>query len=427
MSTVRLRHLAQINPLTPAFDRLADEDELTFIPMEAVWPGNRLNISRRRTKSTVATGYTRFQNGDVLVPKITPTFEAGRAVLIDGLLGGVGAGTTELHIVRPGPEIDPKYLLYTVNTHNFLKLGAAEMYGVAGQQRVPDSFLRDLPVRLPPLVEQRRIAEYLDAETTRIDQLSASRRQQISALNERELAVIAEMLSGGATQDNGQPTGWPWLPHIPTDWRIGPLYAYYLTELGKMLNSDRASGDRQLPYLRNANVHWYEIDSSDMATMHFGPAEAQRYSVKAGDLLVCEGGAGVAEAAVWDGRIGDCYFQKSLHRVRQDGPLPVEWLMFWLRFAKSCGVFEADGNIATIPHLTGEQLREYRIPIPNDARARVAKTLRALTAMGDARTHLKQAQTLLAERRQALITAAVTGQFDVSTASGRNVTDGVPT
>ncbi|MGI5038287.1 restriction endonuclease subunit S, partial [Streptomyces sp. JAC128] len=145
MNTVRLRHLAQINPLTPAFDRLADEDELTFIPMEAVWPGNRLDISRRRTKSTVATGYTRFQNGDVLVPKITPTFEAGRAVLIDGLLGGVGAGTTELHIVRPGPEIDPKYLLYTVNTHNFLKLGAAEMYGVAGQQRVPDDFLRDLP------------------------------------------------------------------------------------------------------------------------------------------------------------------------------------------------------------------------------------------------------------------------------------------
>ncbi|MGX1486834.1 hypothetical protein RKD45_005910 [Streptomyces griseus] len=203
------------------------------------------------------------------------------------------------------------------------------------------------------------------------------------------------------------------------------MYAYYRTELGKMLNADRASGDRQRSYLRNANVHWYKITTADMATMHFDPSETQRYSVRAGDLLVCEGGAGVAEAAVWDGRIEDCYFQKSLHRVRKDGPLPVEWLMFWLRLAKSCGVFEADGNISTIPHLTGEQLREYRIPIPDDAQDRVEKINRALAVMGSARARLKQAQGLLAERRQALITAAVTGEFDVSTASGRNVTDGV--
>lgn len=425
MISVRLRHLAQVNPLTPAFDRLADEDQLTFVPMEAVWPDSRLDISRRRTKAAVATGYTRFQDGDVLVPKITPTFEAGRAVLISGLLGGVGAGTTELHIVRPGPRIDPRFLRYVVNTHSFLKLGAAEMYGVAGQQRVPDSFLRNLSVWLPPLEEQRRIADFLDAETARIDQLANSRRRQISTLGERELSEIAEMLSGGATKSSGQPTGWRWLPYIPSNWKIGPVYAYYLTELGKMLNSDRASGDRQRPYLRNANVHWHEIDSNDMATMHFSPAEARRYSVKAGDLLVCEGGAGVAEAAVWDGRIKECYFQKSLHRVRQDGPIPVEWLMLWLRFAKSCGVFEADGNIATIPHLTGEQLREYRIPIPDDAHARIEKTVGALAATGNARARLNQAQGLLAERRQALITAAVTGQFDVSTASGRNVTDGV--
>ncbi|MFF3898868.1 restriction endonuclease subunit S [[Kitasatospora] papulosa] len=324
--------------------------------------------------------------------------------------------------IIPSVTYDSHFLKYALEA---IKPTLREIARSNTQANLNAEQVGNLAIPNPPPGEQRRIADFLDTETTRIDQLSTSRRRQISALDERELAVIAEMLAGGATQDNGQPTGWPWLPHIPTDWKIGPVYAYYLTELGKMLNSDRASGDRQLPYLRNANVHWHEIDSSDMATMHFDPAEAQRYSVKAGDLLVCEGGAGVAEAAVWDGRIDECYFQKSLHRVRQDGPLPVEWLMFWLRFAKSCGVFEADGNIATIPHLTGEQLREYRIPIPSDAQDRVAKTVRALTAMGDARAHLKQAQALLAERRQALITAAVTGQFDVSTASGRNVTDGV--
>lgn len=304
-------------------------------------------------------------------------------------------------------------------------------YERLGKNQPPNQFdlswdaFRSIEIPVPLLPEQRRIAKFLDAETARIDQTANARIKQISALDERELAVIAKMLSGGATEDNGKPTGWRWLPHIPANWKVGPVYAYYLTELGKMLNTNRASGDRQRPYLRNANVHWYEIDSSDMATMHFHPEEARRYSIQAGDLLVCEGGAGVAEAAVWEGQIEECFFQKSLHRVRQNGDIPVEWLMFWLRFAKSCGVFEADGNIATIPHLTGEQLREYRIPIPDDAQVRLKKTIEALTVMKKARAYLKQAQDLLAERRQALITAAVTGQFDVSTASGRNVTDGV--
>jgi type I restriction enzyme S subunit len=422
---VRLRHLAQINPSTPAFDALLDEDELTFLPMEAVWPGSRLDISQRRTKSSVTTGYTRFQDGDVLIPKITPTFEAGRSVLIQGLHGGVGAGTTEIHVVRPGNEIDPRFLLYTVNTHSFLKLGKAEMYGVAGQQRVPDEFLRDLRVQLPPLEEQRRIADYLDTETARIDRLAMKRHEQIAALSERELAIIGNALSGGATRIDGQPTGWPWLPRIPANWKIGPVYAYFSTELGKMLNADRATGQNQQPYLRNANVHWYEINTSDMATMHFELGEEKRYSVHRGDLLVCEGGAGVAEAAVWDGRIKECYFQKSLHRVRQAGPLPVEWLMYWLRFAKSCGVFNADGNIATIPHLTGEQLRQYRIPVPLDGQTIVANVSRAIRDISTLRNRLRQAQKLVAERRRALITAAVSGQFDVTTASRRNVTEGV--
>ncbi|MFJ5101888.1 restriction endonuclease subunit S [Streptomyces sp. NPDC088554] len=421
MSTVRLRHLADINPLTPAFDHLANDEDLTFLPMEAVWPGERLDISRHRTKESVATGYTRFQDGDVLVPKITPTFEAGRAVLVHGLRRGVGAGSTELHVLRPGPLIDPRFLLYVVNTYPFLKKGEAEMYGVAGQQRVPDTFLRDLPVNLPPLEEQRRIADFLDTETAHFQALTSKRNSQLEGLAERELALIVATLAGGGRKGEGKPTGWPWLPTIPADWSIGPVYAYFSTELGKMLNADRASGPDQRPYLRNANVHWYTIETDDLATMDFSANEVSRYSVRQGDLLVCEGGAGVAEAAVWDGRLQECYFQKSLHRVRRAGPVPVEWLMYWLRLAKACGVFEAEGNIATIPHLTGEQLRQCRIPIPIDGDSLIKRTSEEIAVLTSIRTKLREAQAVLAERRQALITAAVTGQIDVSTASGRGI------
>jgi type I restriction enzyme S subunit len=316
--------------------------------------------------------------------------------------------------------INPSFLRHalasrvTQETINMLK----------GGMGVPHLFQWDinrLPIPLPPEEEQRRIADFLDAETARFEALAYKRAKQIEGLAERELALIVDMLSGGCKSGNGKPTGWPWLPEIPTEWSVGPVYAYFSTELGKMLNAERASGPDQRPYLRNANVHWYTIDTDDLASMDFSPDEVSRYSVRQGDLLVCEGGAGVAEAAVWDGRLQECYFQKSLHRVRRAGPVPVEWLMYWLRLAKACGVFEAEGNIATIPHLTGEQLRQYRIPIPSDGDSLVKRAGEEIARLTSVRTKLMQAQNLLAERRQALITAAVTGQIDVSAASGRGI------
>lgn len=255
-----------------------------------------------------------------------------------------------------------------------------------------DAF-RSIEVPLPSLDQQRRIADFLDAETARIDALAASRSAQTAVLDELELARIGEQLS---TVEN-----------------TGPVYAYFDVQLGKMLNAERSSGDNQHPYLRNANVHWYEIDTEDMATMTFGAGERLRYGVQAGDLLVCEGGAGVAEAAVWDGRIPVCYYQKSLHRVRARSYVPVEWLMYWLRYAKALGVFNAEGNLATIPHLTGEQLAEHRIPIPEDGDRRVEELKSEVAAIRETQRKMAGANELLAERRQALITAAVTGRITV--------------
>ncbi|MEV0777560.1 restriction endonuclease subunit S [Streptomyces sp. NPDC050428] len=318
----------------------------------------------------------------------------------------------------PGPRLDSRYLLLVLRTmkQEWQRLAYGSTHLTI---YMPD--LDSIRIPLPPLEEQRRIADFLDAETAHLEALVSKRSRQIEGLAERELALIVDMLSGGWKSGKRKPTGWPWLPKIPAEWSVGPVYAYFSTELGKMLNAERASGPDQRPYLRNANVHWYTIETDDLATMDFSADEVSRYSARQGDLLVCEGGAGVAEAAVWDGRLQECYFQKSLHRVRRAGPVPVEWLMYWLRLAKACGVFEAEGNIATIPHLTGEQLRQYRIPIPIDGDSLVKRTGEEIARLTSVRTKLRQAQTLLAERRQALITAAVTGQFDVSTASGRGI------
>jgi type I restriction enzyme S subunit len=286
------------------------------------------------------------------------------------------------------PDVDLRWLYYA--------LQAVDLKGVSQDVGVPGLSREDAhEVRIPATHwdEQRRIADFLDAQTARLDGLRAKRLAQISVLEELELACIGEHLAAVET--------------------TGPVYAYFDVRLGKMLNAERASCDNQQPYLRNANVHWYEIDIEDMATMTFEPDERLRYSIQPGDLLVCEGGAGVAEAAVWDGRIQTCFYQKSLHRVRVRSQVPVEWLMYWLRYSKAIRTFDAEGNIATIPHLTGEQLTEYRIPIPEDGHRRVAELKSEIAAIRETQHKMDAANTILAERRQALITAAVTGGITV--------------
>jgi len=350
----------------------------------------------------------------------------------DVLLAKDGSTLGITNIVRalPGPatvngsiavlrafDIEPRFLRYALAsspTQNLINV-------VKGGMGVPHLFqwdIRRLPLALPSLDEQRRIADFLDIETSRIDSLRARRLAQASSLSELELARIGANLAGADVSTGRIETGWHWLSSIPSSWRIGPVYAYFNVQLGKMLNVERASGGDQQPYLRNANIHWYEIETEDLATMTFEPHEIPRYGVQAGDLLVCEGGAGVAEAAVWDGSTYPCFFQKSLHRVRSASHLPVEWLMYWLRFAKAVGVFDADGNLATIPHLTGEQLAEYRIPIPEDGHRRVAELRSEIAAIHKTKIELASADAFLLERREALITAAVTGQIDVTSAHG---------
>ncbi|WP_251095643.1 restriction endonuclease subunit S [Streptomyces sp. Caat 7-52] len=423
-TTIRLRHLAQINPGTPAFDRLNDDDELTFVPMEAVWPGSRLDVSQRRTKKAVTIGYTRFQDGDVLVPKITPTFEAGRSVLIQGLLGGIGAGTTELHVVRPGRRIDPRFLLYVVTTHTFLKLGKAEMYGVAGQQRVPDDFLRNLPVSLPPLEEQRRIADFLDAETARIDRMTAATTAQQSLIRERESVAFAESVVRA-----GGPRLEALTPEDHADWPAMPL-----NRVLRQLTNGYVGPTRDLfveegtPYLQSLHVKNGEIDFARRPYYVSPEWAAERPRIRLGleDILIVQTGA-IGEVGI----VGEDFVGASCHALliaRTDRDcLHPRFLWHALRSHWGRHALLREQTGALHPHLEAGNVRFMRFPVPSlPTQVRVVADTEAIAR--DARTiqaALGRRMSLQTERRQALITAAVTGQFDVSTASGRNVTEGV--
>ncbi|MFJ6484447.1 restriction endonuclease subunit S [Streptomyces sp. NPDC091682] len=306
-------------------------------------------------------------------------------------------------------------------------------YERLGKNQPPNQFdiswdaFRAIEIPLPPLEEQRRIAHFLDAETARIDRLRELRKQQSELLDEASFRQIYDAVRGAHVEGNRKDSGLKWLGAIPADWRVGGVSHYFEVELGKMLNQERTQGEHMRPYLRVANVQWDRIDVSDLAMMDFPPEEQARYRLKPGDLLVNEGGSWPGRAAIWDGVVPEIYYQKALHRIRARGAELPRWLYYCLVVAERLRVFQIQGNTSTITHLTREQLRPQRFPFPEpDVQGDlVAQLDRAASRDLEIRQLLDGQLALLTERRQALITAAVTGQFDVSTASGRNVTDGV--
>jgi type I restriction enzyme S subunit len=145
--------------------------------------------------------------------------------------------------------------------------------------------------------------------------------------------------------------------------------------------------------------------------MDFKGDDLERYGLKKGDLLVCEGGD-VGRAAIWDAPFDECYYQKALHRIRpadpnRDSP---RFLCSIFRAANSLGVFSNSGGKSTIAHLTAEDLRRYRLPFPpTSEQTRIAEFLDRGTGKIDGLVAEQQRlMELLKEKRQAVISHAVT-------------------
>jgi len=271
-------------------------------------------------------------------------------------------------------------------------------------------------VDLPPAKEQRAIAAFLDRETARIDALVAKKERLIVLLQEQRTALITRAVTKGL--DPTVPmkdSGVEWLGEIPAHWEVAPVYARYEVALGKMLDAKRVTGESSGPYLRNVDVQWDMVNTEGLPEMDFSPWERDRYSVRPGDVLVCEGGE-VGRTAIWRGEIEPCFYQKALHRVRPRAEREVPRFFFYLMYmVAKRGVFAGGGNQNTIDHLTAIQLKHYRFPFaPEPEQRAIAALLDRETARIDSLiAKVREAIERLKELRTALISAAVTGKIDV--------------
>ena len=201
--------------------------------------------------------------------------------------------------------------------------------------------------------------------------------------------------------------------NIPLGWENPPVYARYSVQLGKMLDEKRITGAHLAPYLRNVDVRWNSINTLDLPEMDFSEEDREHYALRIGDLLICEGGE-VGRTAEWNGELLECFFQKAIHRLRpitqKDEP---RFFRYFMRMAVDRGDFTVSAA-STIQHLTAEKLRVVRYPAPpRETQRAIADYLDRETARLDALLAAKERVLgLLAEKRRALITRAVTRGLD---------------
>ena len=156
---VHLKDVFIINPR----NMLDDDLDVSFIPMPLIDDGySGKHTSEVRQWKEVKTGFTHFTEGDVGIAKITPCFENRKSTVFENLSNGYGAGTTELHVLRPfGKNILAQYLLAYVKTDYFVENGKQTFTGDVGQQRISKAYVENAYFPLPPIKEQERIVQQI--------------------------------------------------------------------------------------------------------------------------------------------------------------------------------------------------------------------------------------------------------------------------
>jgi type I restriction enzyme S subunit len=237
----KLSDIAIINPKKSR--RLKDDDLVTFLAMSDISEDGRVLNYQTRKYSEVCEGYTPFENGDIIIAKITPCFENGKGALVTRLLNGIGFGSTELHVLRPlKNKISKEFLFQFINSRHFRKLGKANMVGTAGQKRVPVNFISTYKFIFPPLPEQRKIATILFVWDKAIEKVTFL----IDVKRNFKQALMQELLTGKLRFKEFVKSNMKTKTHygvIPGDWEYSKV-----EEIADEV-SDRNEKGRNIPVL----------------------------------------------------------------------------------------------------------------------------------------------------------------------------------
>ena len=188
----KIKHKAILNPKCD-FSNISYDTLITYTPMECIKNGYYNN--RTEILSKIPSSLTPFEEGDIVMAKVTPCFENGNIAIMNNLQSKVGLGSSELFVFR-SKGILTKYLFYFLQNINFTRQACLTMTGAGGLKRVSSEFCKNCKLPLPSYVEQKQITDYLDSKCEKIDFTINKKQKLIDKLTEYKKSLIYEVVTG---------------------------------------------------------------------------------------------------------------------------------------------------------------------------------------------------------------------------------------
>ncbi len=354
-----------------------------------------------------------FCEGDVLFGKLRPYLAKAYQAESEGRC------SSEFWVMNP-KEIEGRFLLYYVLSHGFISDIDHSTFGVK-MPRAEWSYAGNEKIPVPPRQEQIRITQYLDARCAEIDALIAAKEKTNALLKERRQSIIFEAVTKGL--DPTVPmkdSGVEWIGEIPSGWQIAPLKYFASIRSGFTLGKKYDSKLELLeyPYLRVANVQWEYTDLESITTIQMPAAEAEQYKLKAGELLMTEGGDRdkLGRGSIWRGEIPNCLHQNHIFALSTDDRLNIEYLDYLTASDVGRNYFDYTAVKTTnLASTNATTIMNFKIPIPSiDEQLKIVEYLKEKCQTIDGVFQINsEAIQKLKEYRQSLIYEAVTGKTEV--------------
>jgi len=325
-----------------------------------------------------------YSKGDILYGRLRPYLNKVMRAPFDGL------ASAELLVYTSSGSIDLNYAERILRSQNFLDYAAMQSTG--DRPRLSPDKLVKFSVWLPPLAEQKRIVEKLDSLTTSSREAAVA-LSNVETLIERYRAAVLNHFFDQA------------------DCQRGKVADFAEIQLGKMLDKRKNKGVLK-PYLRNISVRWGSFNLTDLKEMKFEDRESEKFGIKDGDLIVCEGGE-PGRCAVWRNGSTKIMFQKALMRLRCKGQNIPEYLYFQLTQLAMAGKLEEHFTGTTIKHLPQRAL--YHVPIsihpPEDQIEIVARIEAAFSQINIITSAMMSARSRLEALNRAMLDRAFKGKL----------------
>ena len=247
-----------------------------FIPMALAPTDFNGNLQfEEREWEEIKKKYTHFANGDIIFAKVTPCFENGKAAIVAGLPNGIGAGSSEFYVLRPlGEGISASYIFANIKSHEFMQAGAENMTGAVGLRRVPRKFVEGFTINLPPLAEQKVIADKLDTLLAKVESIKARLDNIPQILKTFRQSVLVAAVSGKFLKE--------WNASSKTLLDIADFQNGYAFKSGWFLNE----GTYQVIKLGNIRDGRLALENSPAYVDESVAEEFRKFEPQQGDTLI---------------------------------------------------------------------------------------------------------------------------------------------